>query len=127
MGGIGSLTIMFSASMSQIPVELHDAAVADGASERQYRRLVVWPMMTPMVLLVLMLAIIGMMTIWETIYVLWQSGGPEGGISSPVYEVFMTAFMFGRQNLAAAKGFILTLVIAAILWAKTRVERRALR
>jgi ABC-type sugar transport system permease subunit len=122
-GCIGGLTIMFSASMSQIPRELHDAATIDGASDRQYRALIVRPLMTPTIMLMLMLAIVGMMQIWETIYILWSEGGPEGGIASPVYEVFLTAFQFGKRSLSMAKGFILTLVIGAILIVKSRVER----
>lgn len=122
-GGIGGLTIMFSASMAQIPRELHDAARIDGASDRQYRAMIVRPLMTPTILLMLMLAIVGMMQIWETIYILWNEGGPEGGIASPVYEVFLTAFQFGKRSLSTAKGFILTLVIGAILVVKSRVEK----
>jgi multiple sugar transport system permease protein len=122
-GGLGANTILFSAAMHQLSKELKDAAMIDGASERQYKRYIVRPIMMPTVLLLLLLSIVGMMQIWESIYILWQNGGPEGSMASPVYEIFMTAFQFGKQGLAAAKGVILMLVIATILFIKQRLEK----
>jgi ABC-type sugar transport system permease subunit len=64
-----------------------------------------------------------MMQIWETVYILWENGGPESGMASPVYEIFMTAFQFGKQGYAAAKGVLLMVVIAVVLVVKQRVEK----
>jgi multiple sugar transport system permease protein len=125
VAGIGGTVILFSASMHSIPGELRDAAVMDGANDREYRRHIVRPLMTPTILLVLLLNIVGIMQMWETMYVLFQSGGPEGAATSPVYEIFMTAFLFGKQGYAAAKGVLLMVVIAAILAVKQRVEKWA--
>lgn len=123
--GLGGNIILFSASMHQMSKELHDAAMIDGCSERQYKRHIVRPLMMPTVLLLLLLSIVGMMQIWETVYILWENGGPEGGISSPVYEIFLTAFQFGKQGYAAAKGVLLMAVIAGILAIKQQVEKWA--
>lgn len=123
MSGLGGNVIMFSAAMQQMSKELRDAAMIDGCSERMYKRHIVRPLMTPTVLLLLLLSIVGMMQMWETVYILWDNGGPEGGISSPVYEIFLTAFEFGKKGYAAAKGIILMAVIAVILVVKQRVER----
>lgn len=125
MGGIGGTVLIFAAAIHGLNPELRDAARIDGASERQYKRHIMRPMMMPIVLLVVLLNIVGIMQIWELSYVLFQSGGPEGATASPVYEIFMTAFMFAKQGYAAAKGIALTLVIAAILIIKRKVERWA--
>ena len=125
MAGIGTFVILYSATVLSIPQELHDAAVVDGATERQYRRLVVGPLLRPTVLLALLLTIVGTMQTWESIYVLFPEGGPKGAVASPVYEIFLTAFMYGRAGYAAAKGLILLVVIAAIVVLKQRIERWA--
>jgi ABC-type sugar transport system permease subunit len=121
--GVGGFVILFAAYMKSIPKELRDAATVDGASDRQYRRHIVWPIMVPTVLLALLLLITGIMQMWESVYVLFGKGGPEGSAASPVYEIFLTGFKFGKQGLAAAKGVILMFVIAAILLVKQRVEK----
>ena len=123
VSGIGGTVIVFAAYMHSIPTELKDVATVDGASDRQYKRQIVLPLMTPAILLVLMLNVVGLMQVWEILYVLFQRGGPEGSTASPVYEIFLTAFQFGRQGYAAAKGVVLMLVIAAMVVVKQRVEK----
>lgn len=123
--GSGGFVILFMAAMFSIPRELHDAAMIDGASERQYKRKVVRPLMMPIMLLGLMLVIVGTMQAWETIYVLTGEGGPYGSTATPVYNIFQTAFIFQQAGYASAKGFLLLVVIAAIVFLKQRVERWA--
>ena len=123
--GIGGTVILFAASMHALPLELRDAARIDGASDRDYKRYIIRPLMVPTILLVMLLNIVGVMQMWETPYVLFQTGGPEGSTASPVYEIFMTAFLFNKQGSAAAKGVLLMTVIAALLMVKQRVERWA--
>jgi ABC-type sugar transport system permease subunit len=121
--GSGMFVILFSAAMHTIPAELHDAALIDGATERQYRRLIVRPILMPTILLALLLTIVGTMQAWETIYVLTGQGGPRGSTATPVYNIFQTAFQFGRSGYAAAKGIILMAVIAGIVAMKQRLEQ----
>jgi multiple sugar transport system permease protein len=121
--GIGAHVLMFSAAMSTLPKELENAAIIDGANSRQYRKYIVRPLMLPTILLLILLAIIGVMQTWELIYFLTGEGGPEGSTATPVYEVYLTAFKFGRIGLSAAKGVILMFVIAAFLVMKRRVEK----
>jgi ABC-type sugar transport system permease subunit len=120
---LGGNVILFSSSMHSIPKELKDASIVDGASRGQYKRYIVLPLMIPTLTLALLLSITGVMTIWETIYVLTEGGGPEGSTATPVYEIFMTAFRFGKHGLAAAKGVILMIVVGVILLIKQRIEK----
>ena len=123
ISGVGFYVIVFSAQMLSVPKELYDAAIIDGASERQYKQRILFPMMISTILLMLLLQIVGIMQIWELCYVLTGEGGPKGSTASPAYDVFQTAFRFGRQGYAAAKGIILMLAIAAVLLMKRKVEK----
>jgi len=120
--GGGLFVILFSAVILAIPTELKEAAIIDGATDRQYRRMVLGPLLRPTVLLALMLTMVGTMQIWETMYVLFSTGGPRGAAATPVYDIFMTAFMYGRANSAAAKGVMLLFVIAAMVVVKRKIE-----
>ena len=123
-GSVGALTLYLAAALCRIPAELHDAALVDGASTRQYRRYILRPLIRPMILLIVMLTTIGAMQVWETIFVLWKGGGPEGGVASPVYEIFRTAFELGQQGYAAAKGLIFLMLVVGLLAIKQRIEKR---
>lgn len=121
-GGSGVMVILFSAVILSIPQELRDAATVDGATEGQYRRMVIRPLLMPTILLALLLTIVGTIQSWESIYVLFSSGGPKGAALTPVYDIFMTAFMFSRPFYASAKGMLLLMVIAAVVFLKQKTE-----
>lgn len=123
--GSGAFVILFSAVIVSIPKELREAAMIDGATDGQYRRFVLRPLLMPTVLLALMLTIVGTMQMWETCYVLFSTGGPKGSTSTPVYEIFLTAFMYSRPNVAAAKGMLLLVVIAGLVALQRRIEALA--
>jgi len=122
-GGCGGFVILFSAVILSIPKELKEAAIIDGATERQYRSMVLRPLLMPTILLALLLSITGLMLMWEVVYVLFPTGGPLGAATTPVYEVFTTAFMYSRSNLAAAKGILLLLVVAIVITIQKQIER----
>jgi len=121
--GPGALVILSSAFIAAIPPELHDQAMIDGASESQYRRLIMRPIMMPVILLIALLCVVGTLQVWETIYVLTGDGGPKGATATPVYDLFTTAFIYNRPGYAAAKGLVLLVVIGVLVWLKQRVEK----
>ena len=125
VSGLGVLVVLLAASLQAIPDELYDAAVIDGATGRQYKQYIVLPLLVPTILLAALLETIGVMKIWSTIYILTPEGGPDGATASPVYEIFLTAFHFGRHGYGAAKGILLMIIIAAIILIKQRIEKAA--
>jgi len=122
---VGGNILILSAVLCALPAELRDAAMIDGANNRAYRRYIIRPYLARTVLLLVLLNIIGTMQIWEVSYVLFRRGGPEGAVASPVYEIFLTAFIYGEQGYAAAKGVVLAIVIASIIVVKQRIEKWA--
>ncbi len=120
--GGGAFVILFSAVILAIPKELKEAAIIDGATDGQYRRMVLRPLLMPTVLLALMLTVVGTIQAWESLYVLFPNGGPRGATLTPVYDIFMTAFMYSRPNMGAAKGVVLLVVLAVIVMTQRRIE-----
>ena len=122
---LGQYVIMFSAVMKSIAKELKDAAAIDGAGGWHYQLRIVLPLMTPTVLLIILLSILGTMQMWETVY--WMTGGGPGGrTATPIYDIYLTAFNFSHHGLAAAKSIIVLAIIAGFIAVKRRVETWAL-
>jgi|2_EtaG_2_1085320.scaffolds.fasta_scaffold00581_13 ABC-type sugar transport system permease subunit len=120
--GYGPFVILYSAVILAIPRELKEAATIDGATAGQYRRMILRPILTPTLLLTLMLMIVGILQMWESIYVLFPTGGPKASVATPVYNIFLTTFMYSRSNLGAAKGLLALVVIASVVAIQRRIE-----
>ena len=121
---MGSYSIVMFAGIKAIPKELHDAARIDGASDRQYRRFVITPLMVPTILLVALLTMISATQIWETVY--WMTnGGPGGYTASPIFDIYLTGFQNGHYGLASAKSIFVMVLIALVSLGKNRVEKWA--
>lgn len=120
--GLGGYVLIYTANMLSVPREVREQAAIDGAGPRQIRRYIVRPLMIPVVMLVSLLAVMSAAQVWET--VLWlTSGGPGGRTSSPVFDTYLTAFVYGKHGLGAAKAVIVMAAIAALSVTKRRVEK----
>ena len=68
--GLGFWTLYFLASLQSVPEELLDAARVDGAKGFQRFRRVTVPMLRPMLLFAVVIAIIANFQVFDTVYVL---------------------------------------------------------
>lgn len=126
--GLGFWTLYFLASLQNIPEELNDAARVDGARGWQRFRRVTLPMLRPMLLFAVVIAIIANFQVFDTVFVLTQ-GGPHESTSTLVWFIWKRLFQFQEtgQGYAAAVlllGIILVLT-AVSFWLLS--ERRARR
>lgn len=118
----GAYLMMYSASIMSIPHEVLEQARIDGASWLQTKLRIVVPMIFPTVLLSVVLMMIGTMQMWECIYQLTY-GGPAGGTASPVFDIYLTAFTYGKYGYASAKSLVLLVVILAMALIKRQIEK----
>ena len=130
--GLGFWTLYFLASLQNIPEELLDAARVDGAKGFQRFRRVTVPLLRPMLLFAVVIAIIANFQVFDTVYVLTQ-GGPYESTSTIVWFIWKRLFQFQQtgQGYAAAVlllGIILVLTAALVLAARFRdADERATR
>ena len=101
--GLGFWTLYFLASLQNIPEELLDAARVDGAKGVQRFRRVTIPLLRPMLLFAVVIAIIANFQVFDTVYVLTQ-GGPHESTSTLVWFIWKRLFQFQEtgQGYAAA-------------------------
>ena len=101
--GLGFWTLYFLASLQSVPEELLDAARVDGAKGVQRFRRVIVPMLRPMLLFAVVIAIIANFQVFDTVYILTQ-GGPYQSTSTMVWFIWKRLFQFQQtgQGYAAA-------------------------
>lgn len=116
---LGFNVAVFMSAILSIDPTLYDAAKMDGASRMQMKWRIMFPLILPSFFFVMLVAMIGSLQVWETIFVM----SPTTQAYNLMYDVFSTAFESGRYGLGAAKTIILVLMVAALTYGKRRLER----
>ena len=119
--GIGGMTIMLLASVLSIDKQLYDAAKIDGASDRQIKWRIIFPIILPTVWLIVLLSAIGAPQIIEYVLAL----APYEHSATAAYDIYQTAFVMGRYGPASAKAVILLIWMMLMAWGKNRLTREA--
>lgn len=118
----GTFMLMFLAGLQNIPEELDEASLIDGATPRQRLFRITLPLMRPTMFLVLTLGIIGTWQVFDQIYAM-TSGGPQKTTLTPAYLIYREGFANSAMGRAAAIAFI----VFALILVFTGLQRMALR
>lgn len=125
--GVGSATLIFLASLKDVPMELLEAATIDGANS--WRRFwgVVMPLISPVILFNLVMSLLNSFQVFTSAYVAGSggggglSGGGSGTAGGPLdsmlmYMVYLytQAFRYFEMGYASAMAVVLFLVIMAL-------------
>ena len=118
----GFSMVMYLAALQNIPQDLYDAASVDGASGAQRIVKITIPLLRPITLVLIILAVIGSMKIFGVIW------GLTHGIKRPPMEVMATAIMrvgfsFNKMGRACALAVVLFVIIFVLTLIQLRVTR----
>ncbi|GAA0950807.1 sugar ABC transporter permease [Nonomuraea longicatena] len=102
------------AGMRAIPDEVLEAASLDGASPVRAFRLIVLPMLRPLVTIVVIQSIIWNFKIFTQIYIMTAGGGIAGQNTVLNVYAFQTAFGSSEYGLGAAIGVVMTLILLVV-------------
>ena len=111
--GLGFWTLYFLASLQNIPEELLDAARVDGAKGLQRFRRITIPLLRPMLLFAVVIAIIANFQVFDTVYVLTQ-GGPNESTSTIVWFLWKRLFQFQQTGQGYAAAVLLLGIILVL-------------
>jgi multiple sugar transport system permease protein len=125
-GAVGTNMVIFMAALNEIPDELYEAAVLDGATSRQRLRNITLPMLGPVMFYTIVVGTVFFLQFFEQAFVVTASqlGAPAN--STLFYSIYLyeNAFVFLRTGSAAAMAvimFVATIVITAVFFA---IQRR---
>lgn len=110
---LGQPVILFLAALGNIPQELLEAAMIDGANSWQRFWRVTFPLLLPTTLFVLVTQTIGVFQVFVVV-LLMTRGGPAYATMTIVYDIYQTAFDFYHFGYAAAMGVVLLIIVGTI-------------
>lgn len=124
---MGFYTLILLAGLQAIPADLYEAAEMDSASPwRRFYRITL-PLLMPNLLVVLVLALIRAVQIFDEIFVL-TGGGPGSATLFIVQFIYQTAFAESIRlyGLAAAASLVLAAALLILTLVQLRISRRSM-
>jgi len=118
---MGTLMVIFLAGLQNVPHEVQEAAIVDGAGPWQRFRRITMPLLRPTLLLGAVLLSVAYLQFFEESFVMTQ-GGPLDSTLSVSYFTY-NQFGFGKYGYASAASYVLFAVIAALSTLQFRVLR----
>ncbi|WP_308798596.1 carbohydrate ABC transporter permease [Agromyces silvae] len=114
--GFGYSMLILLAGLKNIPEELTEAAILDGATGRQRFFRITLPLLKPVLFFVLVIETIGAFQIFDVVYVM-TGGGPARASYSLIYMLYEQGFKFFDFGYAATIGialFVLVFIVSLI-------------
>lgn len=116
----GFYMVIFIAGLRNIPPELYDAALVDGATGWARYRFITLPLLRRTSAFAIVAATIYALRLFTEVYVLTR-GGPAGATRTVVYLVWEEGLRFQHTGYAAAMAVLFTLVVVAISMLQRRL------
>ncbi|HYH04213.1 MAG TPA: sugar ABC transporter permease [Bacillota bacterium] len=116
---VGMNMVLFLSALQDIPEELYEAGLVDGANRWQSFRKITLPLLTPSIFMVTMITLISSLKVFSSIYVM-TDGGPARSTYVLVYYLYQQAFKaydFGYASTIAYVLFFSILGFTLIQWA----------
>jgi multiple sugar transport system permease protein len=108
--GVGSNVVIFLAALQGVPQALYEAAEIDGASAWRRFWKITLPMISPAVLFVLIMGVIGSFQTFTQSYIMTK-GGPANATLFYLLYLYRNAFSWFEMGYASALAWLLFLVI----------------
>jgi|SRR5690625_109015 len=110
----GFFMIFFLAGLQNLPDDVYEAAILEGAKPFQVFRKITFPLLMPTTLFVMIVAITNSFKNVDHLYIMTK-GGPDNASNLLLYYIYEVAF----TNWDLGKAAVLTLVLIGILLAVT--------
>jgi putative aldouronate transport system permease protein len=122
---MGFAAIIYLASIASISPSLYEAARIDGASRFQQIYQITVPLLIPTMKVVLMLNILGLLRIFDQIYVM-RNGVVQRKVDvlmTYVYDTGILQYEVGYASAVSVMVLVVTLLLTAIVWYATGFGR----
>jgi oligogalacturonide transport system permease protein len=106
----GSSMVLFLAGLKQIPAELYEAGIMDGASKVRMFFTITIPMLTPIVFFNVIMQLVGAFQEFTSAFVI-TGGGPMQSTYLYGMKLYLEAFRYFKMGYASALSWVLFLII----------------
>lgn len=115
--------ILFLAGLQNIPKQLYEAAVIDGANDAQQFRFITIPLLTPTLFFVVIIGLIGSFQVFDAPYIM-TDGGPGDATRMIAMHIYENGFRFLRMGYASAIAMLLFAIILVITIIQMTLSKR---
>lgn len=119
---LGYTVMLFISGLVNIPKDLYEAAEIDGANVFSKIRFITIPMLSATTFFIMITSVINSFKVFGLINLITK-GGPGTSTTMLVYNIYRTAFQFGKLEFASAQGIVLLLLIFVITWIQFRAQK----
>jgi ABC-type sugar transport system permease subunit len=105
--------VIFLAGLQTIPIELYEAAHIDGASRWQQFAHITLPLLQPVMLVNVTLALMGAFNVFDIPYIMTE-GGPANSTIVMALHIYIQGFKFYQFGYAAALSYVLLVLVTII-------------
>jgi multiple sugar transport system permease protein len=121
---VGNAMVIYLASLQDVPTELIEASDLDGAGPLTKLRNVTLPMISPVILFNVIMAIIGSMQIFTTAYIMFPGGAPAHATYFYTMYLFDNAMIYHKMGYACAMGWIMFVIIFVLTLVSIKISEK---
>lgn len=121
--GVGGGMVIYLAGLQNIPEQLYEAALIDGANRWHQFRYITLPMLSPTIFFTLVMGIIGSFQVFTQAYIM-TGGGPVDSTLFYVFYLFNNAFGFLKMGYASAMAWILFIIILTLTLIQLKLAKK---
>lgn len=114
-GCIPFTTLSFLATLQQVPSDIREAAMLDGAGAVTYFRYVILPYLNQTTAITMSLIVVWIMNDFSSQYLLTK-GGPGSATLTPMVEAYRQGFTYGNFGYASAYGNMMILCVSILVF-----------
>ncbi len=120
---MGGTMMVYLAGLQQVPIDLYEAASIDGAGRLRRFVSVTLPMLSPVILFNVIMAVIGSFQVFTQAFVM-TGGDPDNLTRFYVLYLYNQAFEFYEMGYASAMAWLLLLIVLALTVVLMRTSSR---
>lgn len=120
----GNAMVIYLAGLQDVPQELIEASDLDGAKPWDKLRHVTLPMISPVILFNVIMAMIGAFQIFVVPYIMFPGGIPNQSTYFYVSYLFDNAMIYHKMGYACAMGWIMFLIIFVMTLVSIRMSEK---
>jgi multiple sugar transport system permease protein len=121
----GAAMIIYLAGLKQVPAELHEAAMLDGAGPVRRFISVTLPILSPVILFNVLMNIVGAFQAFNSAYIVSNgTGGPADSTLFYTLYLYQRGFVDFDMGYASALGWFLLVLVGAVALLLFRLSRR---